>query len=96
MPAWDLISWNALICGLEQDGDCPAEVIRVFLRMLKDGAVQPDRIFVCSVILACGGEGNLDLGRQVHGFAVKLGVQDHVSIGNVLIAMYYKCGSEAL
>uniref|UniRef100_A0A0D3GUT0 Pentatricopeptide repeat-containing protein n=1 Tax=Oryza barthii TaxID=65489 RepID=A0A0D3GUT0_9ORYZ len=93
MPARDLVSWNALICGLAQDGDCPAEVIGVFLRMLRDGDVQPDRISVCSAIPACGGEGKLELGRQVHGFAVKLGVEGYVSIGNVLVAMYYKCGA---
>ncbi|CAD6216731.1 unnamed protein product [Miscanthus lutarioriparius] len=93
MPARDLVSWNALVCGLAQDGECPAEVIRVFLRMLKHGGVRPDRISVCSVIPACGAEGKLELGRQIHGFAVKLGVEGHVSIANVLVAMYYKCGT---
>uniref|UniRef100_A0A0D9X2R3 Pentacotripeptide-repeat region of PRORP domain-containing protein n=1 Tax=Leersia perrieri TaxID=77586 RepID=A0A0D9X2R3_9ORYZ len=89
----DRVSWNALLCGLSQDGDCPGEVIGVFLGMLKDSGVRPDRISVCSVIPACGGERNLKLGRQIHGFAVKLGVAGHVSIGNVLVAMYYKCGA---
>ncbi|KAL6896906.1 hypothetical protein ACP4OV_007478 [Aristida adscensionis] len=93
MPARDLVSWNALVCGLAQDGDRPEEVIRVFLRMVKDGDVRPNRISVCSVIPACAGEGKLELGRQVHGFATKLGVEGHVSIGNVLVAMYYKCGT---
>lgn len=91
MPARDLVSWNALVCGLSQNGDCPAEVIRAFLRMLKEGGVRPDRISVCSVIPACGGDTNL--GRQIHSFATKLGVDGHVSIGNVLVAMYYKCGT---
>ncbi|KAM0870184.1 hypothetical protein ACQ4PT_040171 [Festuca glaucescens] len=93
MPARDLVSWNAMICGLAQDGGSPAEVIRVFLRLLKDGAARPDRISVCSVIPACGGEGKVELGRQVHGFAAKLGVDGHVSVGNVLVAMYYKSGA---
>jgi pentatricopeptide repeat protein len=93
MPTRDLVSWNALVCGLAQDGDCPAEVVRLFLRMLRDGGVRPDRISVCSVIPACGGDGKLELGRQVHGFAVKLSVDGLVSIGNVLVAMYYKCGT---
>jgi len=93
MPARDLVSWNAMVCGLAQDGECPAEVIQVFLRMLRHGGVRPDRISVCSVIPACGGEGKLELGRQIHGFAVKLGVEGHVSIANVLVAMYYKCGT---
>ena len=69
MPARDLVSWNALVCGLAQDGECSAEVIRVFLRMLKQGDVRPDRISICSVIPACGAEGKLELGRQIHGFA---------------------------
>ncbi|KAF8753613.1 hypothetical protein HU200_011582 [Digitaria exilis] len=93
MPARDRVSWNAMLCGLAQDGGCPAEVIRVFLWMLKDGCARPDRISVCSVIPACGGVGKLELGRQIHGFAVKLGVEGQVSIGNVLVAMYYKCGA---
>ncbi|KQK14723.2 hypothetical protein BRADI_1g18310v3 [Brachypodium distachyon] len=95
MPARDLVSWNAMICGLAQDGDCPTEVILVFLRLLKDGgaAVRPDRISVCSVIPACGSEGKIELGRQVHSFTVKLGVEGKVSIGNVLVAMYYKSGA---
>jgi pentatricopeptide repeat protein len=94
MPARDLVSWNAMVCGLAQDGGCPAEVIRVFVRMLKDGGgARPDRISVCSVIPACGSEGQLELGRQIHSFAVKLGVEGQVSVGNVLVAMYYKCGS---
>ncbi|RLN33873.1 pentatricopeptide repeat-containing protein [Panicum miliaceum] len=83
MPARDLVSWNAMVCGLAQEGDCPDEVIRVFLRMLKDGDARPDRISVCSVIPVCGG------GKT----RVKLGVEGHVSIGNVLVAMYYKCGT---
>ncbi|XP_040381879.1 pentatricopeptide repeat-containing protein At4g32430, mitochondrial [Oryza brachyantha] len=95
MPARDAISWNALICGLMQDGDCPSEAIGVFRRMLRDGGVRPDRISVCTVIPACGDEGKLELGRQVHGFALKLGAEGHVSIGNVLVAMYYKCGAPA-
>ena len=61
--------------------------------MLKDDAVRPDRISACSVIPAGGGEGKLELGRQVHGLGVKLGVDGHVTIGNVLVAMYYKCGA---
>ena len=65
----------------------------MFLRMLKHGGVRPDRISVCSVIPACGAEGKLELGQQIHGFAVKLGVEGHVSIANVLVAMYYKCGT---
>ncbi|OEL14196.1 Pentatricopeptide repeat-containing protein [Dichanthelium oligosanthes] len=99
--AADVFVCNALVTAYSRGGSLDA-ARKVFDEMpardlvswnAMDGGARPDRISVCSVIPVCGGEGQLELGRQIHGFAVKLGVEGHVSIGNVLVAMYYKCGT---
>ncbi|CAD5170001.1 unnamed protein product [Musa acuminata subsp. malaccensis] len=92
MAVRDLVSWNSLICGLTQDGDCGTEAIEFFLMMVREEGVRPDRISLASVISACGHEGSVGYGCQVHGFATKLGVEDHASVSNVLMSMYYKHG----
>ncbi|URE01855.1 PPR repeat [Musa troglodytarum] len=92
MAVRDLVSWNSLICGLTQDGDCGTEAIEFFLMMVREEGVRPDRISFASVISACGHEGSVGFGCQVHGFATKVGVEDHSSVSNVLMSMYYKHG----
>ncbi|KAJ8505661.1 hypothetical protein OPV22_006547 [Ensete ventricosum] len=92
MAVRDLVSWNSLLCGLTQDGDCGTEAIELFLMMVREEGVRPDRISLASVISACGHDGSAGLGCQVHGFARKVGVEDHASVSNVLMSMYYKHG----
>ncbi|XP_073039562.1 pentatricopeptide repeat-containing protein At2g13600-like [Primulina eburnea] len=41
----------------------------------------------------CGGYGGVELGRQIHGMVLKIGVSSHNYVGNSLIDMYGKCGS---
>ncbi|XP_072961383.1 pentatricopeptide repeat-containing protein At4g32430, mitochondrial-like [Typha angustifolia] len=89
----DLVSWNALICGLTQEGNHELEAIQLFLKMVREEGMRPDRISFASVIPACGHKGLIRLGCQIHCFAEKVGLAAHVSLSNVLISMYYKCGN---
>ncbi|KAG1335560.1 pentatricopeptide repeat-containing protein, mitochondrial [Cocos nucifera] len=36
MMVRDLVSWNSLLCGLTQEGNCGLEAIQVFLEMMKE------------------------------------------------------------
>ncbi|KAJ0987906.1 hypothetical protein J5N97_006262 [Dioscorea zingiberensis] len=95
MSMRDSISWNALISGLTQQGDSISgyEAILIFLQMLKEEGVRPDHVASASVISACCQEESLlEVGIQVHGFVVKVGLENHVSVSNVLMTMYYKQG----
>lgn len=93
MAIKDSISWNALLSGLTQEGDCAYDAILVFFQMLKEDGVKIDHVAFVSVISACCQEGNLELGTQVHCSVVKVGLETHVSVSNVLMSMYYKQGS---
>lgn len=92
MPLRDSVTWNSLLCGLSQDGRGGAEAIELFLEMVREEGVRPDRISLATVISACGQEGKIGFGCQVHGFATKVGVEAHVSVSNLLMSMYYKHG----
>ncbi|XP_028113428.1 putative pentatricopeptide repeat-containing protein At3g11460, mitochondrial [Camellia sinensis] len=53
---------------------------------------QPNAITPVSILPACAGLEFLNLGKLVHGCAVKLGVDSDISLINTLIALCGKCG----
>lgn len=90
MARRDLVSWNAMISGLTQEGNSGSEAVWVFVEMSKEG-IELDHVSFSSAISACGHERNLKFGQQVHGLALKTGYETHVSVSNVLMSMYSKC-----
>ncbi|XP_076928145.1 pentatricopeptide repeat-containing protein At4g39952, mitochondrial-like [Bidens hawaiensis] len=61
--------------------------INLFAKMLCLG-LDPDHYSVVSVISSCSHTGKLNLGKCVHGYAVKRLMNEHVSVSNSLIDMY--------
>ncbi|KAL6517104.1 hypothetical protein OROHE_017810 [Orobanche hederae] len=90
IPYKDLVSWNAIISGYAQEGSYSSEAILGFLEMVKRGMML-DHVSFTSVISACGHDGNLDFGKQVHALSMKRGYGTHLSVCNVLMSMYSKC-----
>lgn len=85
----DTVSWNALIYGFYQEGNSGSEVIPLFLQMLKEDQVRPDKTTVATVLPFCG---SVKVGSQFHCLSTKIGVDGDLSVCNVLIFMYYKSG----
>ncbi|WOK99834.1 pentatricopeptide repeat-containing protein [Canna indica] len=91
----DVVSWNAIIAGLEQNGECDNAVS--LFRRLSAGrestmAVKPNRITFLSLLTAIATISALRLGKEVHGRLIRSGLDREISIGNSLITMYAKCG----
>ncbi|XP_043709044.1 putative pentatricopeptide repeat-containing protein At3g23330 [Telopea speciosissima] len=87
----NVVSWNAIIAGNEQNGEAKA-AIDVFQTMLRSGpVVQPNRITFLSVIKAIFGVSALKHGQEIHGHMIRSGIEVLISIANSLIAMYSKC-----
>nr|UPT48504.1 pentatricopeptide repeat protein AaPPR199 [Agave angustifolia] len=61
--------------------------------MVREEGIRLDHVSLASAISACGQERRFELGRQVHCLAAKVGLNDHVSVANVLMSKYYKGGS---
>lgn len=87
----DSVAWNSMISGLVRLGSY-VDAVDCFKDMLKEGMVI-DCMAIPSILSACGREGDVMKGKEIHGQLLKsvLFCED-VTIVNSLIDMYSKCG----
>lgn len=90
MPARDLVSWGAMICGTARSGDWRG-ALGLFGRM-RDEGFGLDPPVAAAVIPACGRLGALGLGTGLQCCAVKSGIDGDLCVSNALVDMYCKCG----
>nr|CAB3487336.1 unnamed protein product [Digitaria exilis] len=92
MPARTVFSWNALVGAYLSSGSA-VEAVRVYRAMRASAAPgsAPDGCTLASVLKACGVEGDGRCGHEVHGLAVKSGLDKSTLVANALIGMYAKC-----
>lgn len=91
MPEKDIISWTTMITCYSQNKKF-REALEVFSEMTRNG-ISPDEVTMATVISACAHIGALDLGKEIHLYALQNGFDLDVYIGSALIDMYAKCGS---
>ncbi|EEC78248.1 hypothetical protein OsI_17912 [Oryza sativa Indica Group] len=87
----DVVSWTELAAGLLHCGE-PAESLRVVSDMILDG-IRPNNYTIVAAANACANLANLNQGRKIHGYVIKLGGDSNVGVNNALIDMYAKCRS---
>ncbi|KAL8500630.1 hypothetical protein ACS0TY_020275 [Phlomoides rotata] len=88
MPHRDIVSWNSLISGYSSNGYFK-EALQVYNQLRLDSLV-PDSFSFSSVLLSCGGLGEIAEGEIVHGLVEKLGTRSNVIVSNGLLSMYFK------
>ncbi|KAK3228628.1 hypothetical protein Dsin_000509 [Dipteronia sinensis] len=91
MPDRDLVSWNTIISGYAQNG-----LVRMALELvvqMHDEGRRPDLVTVVSILPAVANIRSLRIGKAVHGFVMRAGLESFVNISTSLIDMYSKCGS---
>ncbi|KAG8383358.1 hypothetical protein BUALT_Bualt04G0004100 [Buddleja alternifolia] len=91
MTRRDVISWSTIIAGYSQDG-CGEEAFELLARMRRDGP-KPTEFAISSVLSVSGSMAILDQGRQVHAYALTIGLDQTAMIRSALVNMYSKCGS---
>ncbi|KAL8231676.1 hypothetical protein R6Q57_001454 [Mikania cordata] len=91
MPERDVISWNTLI-GAYLNNGLFDQVIMLFETMKADKTVRPDYLTVTTALSACAGLGLLEKGREIHVYALYLGLTSSTHVTTSLIDMYAKCG----
>ncbi|CAA7395206.1 unnamed protein product [Spirodela intermedia] len=84
----NLCSWNCMISGYVQSRESK-KALEVFLNM---GDERPDAITVVGLLCACAHLGPLRLGRDIHGYALRHGLNSNGYVSAALIDMYSKCG----
>jgi pentatricopeptide repeat protein len=90
MPRRDRISWNAMISGYFENGNC-LEGLRLFF-LMRELSVDPDLMTMTSVISSCELLGDEKLGKEIHGYVMKTEFGADVSVDNSLIQMYSSVG----
>ncbi|KAF3445065.1 hypothetical protein FNV43_RR14758 [Rhamnella rubrinervis] len=86
----DLATWNSMIAGYTQNG-LTEEALVLFRLMLKQN-LAPNAVTLASILPACSPLGNIDLGKQLHGFSVRHYLDENVFVATALIDMYSKSG----
>ncbi|XP_048321787.2 pentatricopeptide repeat-containing protein At3g22150, chloroplastic [Ziziphus jujuba] len=87
----DLATWNSMIAGYTQNG--LTEEAFVVLRLMIEQNLVPNAVTLASVLPACHPLGNIDLGKQLHGFSVRHYLDQNVFVATALIDMYSKSGA---
>ncbi|RZC47321.1 hypothetical protein C5167_040260 [Papaver somniferum] len=90
MSCNNLVSWNAMITGYVQTARFE-EAIRLY-DLLQTHSVKPNEITVVNVLSACSGLGALELGKKVHIYLGRNGLDLNVIVAAALVDMYTKCG----
>ncbi|KAJ8450587.1 hypothetical protein Cgig2_020224 [Carnegiea gigantea] len=80
--------WNTLLRGYTIAG--VFDVFDVYNCMFRDG-VRPDDHTFPSALKACADFSLVQKGKEVHGFAIKVGFDRDVYVGNTLLLFYSSC-----
>ncbi|KAG6571513.1 Pentatricopeptide repeat-containing protein, partial [Cucurbita argyrosperma subsp. sororia] len=91
MPARDIISWTTMITCYSQNKQYE-EALTIYGNMRLNGII-PDEVTMSTVVSACAHVGALELGKEIHHYAMSRGLNLDVYIGSALVDMYAKCGS---
>ncbi|KAJ7959075.1 Pentatricopeptide repeat-containing protein [Quillaja saponaria] len=83
-------SWNGLISGCVQNGffEDALDVLYTMSWFPED----LNAVTVASILPACAGLKDLDLGRAIHGYAIKQELAGNFHVEGSLIDIYSKCG----
>ena len=91
MSQRDVISWNVMIAGYAQNGNCNLALTLICQMHGED--MKPNSITVASVLSACGYLAALQQGKEIHNFTLRNEFELDIFVGTALIDMYAKCGS---
>nr|CAD1842171.1 unnamed protein product [Ananas comosus var. bracteatus] len=92
IPERDIVLYGAVIAGFVHNG-LKREALE-YLRLMVEDGVEPNSVIITSILPAIGEDSERNLGREIHGFALKK-FRDYnklVFILSGLIDMYSKCG----
>ncbi|XP_039138721.1 pentatricopeptide repeat-containing protein At3g09040, mitochondrial-like [Dioscorea cayenensis subsp. rotundata] len=88
MSERNVVSWNVLISGYCSN-ECYLDALELFCNMVEEGQ-WPNDPTLLGALRAAAGSRNIEHGRQIHSYILKMGFLSCISLGNALIGMYSK------
>ncbi|XP_018720392.2 putative pentatricopeptide repeat-containing protein At3g23330 [Eucalyptus grandis] len=92
LPDVDVISWNTLIAALA-NSNTKVEALEVFLRM-HESEIKPNSHTIISILASYDDAPLLNIGRSIHGYVIKHGIDINIPLNTALTQMYMNCGDE--
>ncbi|KAM1244516.1 hypothetical protein ACFX1X_036302 [Malus domestica] len=89
MGVKDVVTWTTL-CSCYVNCGMPRQGLDAFREMGLNG-VRPNVVTVSSILPACSELKDLNLGRVIHGFVVRHGMEENVFVSNALVNIYASC-----
>ncbi|GMH28742.1 hypothetical protein Nepgr_030585 [Nepenthes gracilis] len=90
MPERDITSWNTVIAGMV--GQLMYEsAFELFYAMQKIHQLRADHFTLSSILNACADCSASMEGREIHAYALKIGLESNLSVNNALITFYTNC-----
>ncbi|KAG9441459.1 hypothetical protein H6P81_017313 [Aristolochia fimbriata] len=86
----NVVTWTAMVAGYIHCGELD-QGLELVHRMLEEN-VSPNEITILSWVIECGFAGALELGKLLHGYALKNRFEVSPSLATALLDMYGKCG----
>ncbi|KAL3833120.1 hypothetical protein ACJIZ3_007856 [Penstemon smallii] len=90
-PVPDTVIWTTMITGYEQNNE-PKQALEFFSQMVRAQQNVLDPVTLISVVSACVQMLNINVGRSVHGFMIRFGFDNVLSLSNALLNLYGKTG----
>ncbi|CAK7348856.1 unnamed protein product [Dovyalis caffra] len=84
----DLVLWNVMLSCYALN--CLGEEAPRFFKLMQEENFTADGFTFSSMLNSCGTSGSCDLGRQMHGLAIKLSFDLDVLVASGLVDMYAK------
>ncbi|OWM73490.1 hypothetical protein CDL15_Pgr026589 [Punica granatum] len=89
----DVVSWNILIAGVAKSEKMKHVVWEIFLKM-QSSVIKPNSHTIIPLLASCQDDTDLNMGRALHGYAIKDGIQIDTPLSTALTEMYMNCGDE--
>ncbi|XP_068649543.1 putative pentatricopeptide repeat-containing protein At3g18840 [Aristolochia californica] len=85
------IAWTALFSGYVKVLQFE-DIFELFREFTKKVNMGPDVVILIIVLGACAARAHLHLGKQVHCYIIRWGIEIEEKLGSAIIDMYAKCG----
>lgn len=90
MPARNVVFWNIMIKIYVENSEYK-DALQLFRQMQLEG-MRADKVTMTSLVLACTHLGALEVGKWLHAYTKREGIEMDVVLGTALVDMYAKCG----
>ena len=90
MWAKDDVSWATMMTGYVHHG-CFLEALQLLDKM-KQKNIKTNKVSVVNALLAAAEMRDLEKGKEVHNYALQLGIISDIAVATTIVSMYAKCG----